>query len=103
MAKGIVGCGLVLLVSLVAASRIDARANSETFVLFIGIAGIAYIAALFAVSRGLRSGRLLVVCLLLAVSWRVAIIPSAPLVSDDVYRYLSVSYTHLTLPTNREV
>ena len=57
MAKGIVGCGLVLLVSLVAASRIDARANSETFVLLIGIAGIAYIAALFAVSRGLRSGR----------------------------------------------
>lgn len=89
MAKGIVvGCGLVLLVSLVAASRIDARADSETFVLLIGIAGIAYIAALFAVSQGLRSRRLLVVCLLLAVSWRVAIIPSAPLVSDDVYRYL---------------
>ena len=88
MAKGVVGCGLVLLVSLVAASRIDARADSETFVLLIGIAGIAYIAALFAVSQGLRSRRLLVVCLLLAVSWRVAIIPSAPLVSDDVYRYL---------------
>ena len=88
MAKGIVGCGLVLLVSLVAASRIDARADSETFVLLIGIAGIAYIAALFTVSRGLRSRRLLVVCLLLAVSWRVAIIPAAPLVSDDVYRYL---------------
>jgi hypothetical protein len=88
MAKGIVGCGLVLLVSLVTASRLDARADSETFVLLIGMAGIAYIAALFIVSRGLRSRRLLVVCLLLAVSWRVAIIPAAPLLSDDVYRYL---------------
>jgi alpha-1,6-mannosyltransferase len=88
MAKGIVGCGLVLLVSLVTASRLDARADSETFVLLIGMAGIAYIATLFIVSRGLRSRRLLVVCLLLAVSWRVAIIPAAPLLSDDVYRYL---------------
>ena len=88
MAKGIVGCGLVWLVSLVTASRLDARADSETFVLLIGMAGIAYIAALFIVSRGLRSRRLLVVCLLLAVSWRVAIIPAAPLLSDDVYRYL---------------
>jgi len=51
-----------------------------------GLAFAAYLAAL-AVSRGL-AGRRLAVAVALAVVWRLALLPSAPLLSEDVYRYL---------------
>ena len=88
MASTVVVCGGVLMASLIAASQIDARGDSTTFVMLMGLASIAYVGALIAVSRGLDSRRLLMVCLLLAVAWRGAIVPTAPLVSDDVYRYV---------------
>ncbi len=82
------GCGGVLMASLLAASRIDARGESAIFVTLMALGSLAYVCALIGVSRGIESRRLLLASLLLAVAWRVAIVPAAPLVSDDVYRYV---------------
>ena len=87
-APWVLGCGGTLMASLLAASRIDARAESTLFVVLMGLGSLAYIGALIGVSRRVGSHRLLLVCLLLSVAWRVAIVPSTPLVSDDVYRYV---------------
>ena len=84
----VLGCGGVLMASLLAASRIDARGESALFVVLMALGSVAYVGAIIGVSRGIESRRLLPVCLLLAVAWRVAIVPATPLVSDDVYRYL---------------
>ena len=84
----VLGCGGVLMASLLAASRIDTRGESAMFVALMAIGSLAYVCALIGVSRGIESRRLLLACLLLAVAWRVAIVPAAPLVSDDVYRYV---------------
>ena len=91
MGKGagwVLGCGGVVMASLLAASRIDARGESAIFVALMSLGGLAYVCALIGVSRGIESRRLLVASLLLAVVWRVAMVPSAPLVSDDAYRYV---------------
>ena len=80
--------GGVLTASLIAVSQIDARGESTAFVALMGLGSLAYVGALIGVSRGIRSRPLLVACLLLAVAWRVAMVPTAPLVSDDVYRYV---------------
>ena len=84
----VLGCGGVVMTSLLAASRIDARGESVIFVALMSLGGLAYVCALIGVSRGIESRRFLVVGLLLAVVWRVAMVPAAPLVSDDVYRYV---------------
>ncbi len=86
--RGILACGVVLLAALASASMFDARAYSGMFVGLMLIAGAAYVAALALVSRGPGSRRLLLVCLLLGAVWRAALAASAPLVSDDVYRYV---------------
>ena len=80
--------GVVLLATLTGISLFDARAHSVEFVGLMLVAGCAYVAALVLVSRGPGSRRLLLVCLLLGAAWRVALLASAPLVSDDVYRYV---------------
>ena len=54
----------------------------------MALGSLAYVCALIGVSRGIESRPLLLVCLFLAVVWRVAIVPATPLLSDDVYRYL---------------
>ena len=84
----VLGCGGVLMASLLAASRIDARGESAIFVTLMAVGSLAYVCALIGVSRGIESRRVLLVSVLLAVAWRVAIVPTAPLVSDDVYRYV---------------
>ena len=88
MASALLVSGGVLMASLIAASQIDAREDNTTFVLLMGLASLAYVGALVAVSRGVRSRRLLIACLLIAVAWRGALVSTAPLVSDDVYRYV---------------
>ena len=84
----ILGCAAVLLASLTAVAQIDARSESGVFVALMGVASAAYVGALLSISRGTASRRLLVVCLLLAGVWRIALVSGAPLVSDDVYRYV---------------
>ena len=86
--SSILASGVVLLATLTGISLFDTRAHSVEFVGLMLVAGCAYVAALVLVSRGPGSRRLLLVCLLLGAAWRVALLASAPLVSDDVYRYV---------------
>ncbi len=93
--RRIAACGVVLLVALTAAAVLDARRQAEAFVALLGVASVAYVAALRLVGglagrppapRG--SGRALAACLFLGVVWRLVLLDAGPLVSDDVYRYL---------------
>ena len=84
----ILACGAVLTVTLAGVSLFDARANSVDFVWLMLVASAAYVAALRMFPRGPESRRLLAVCLVLSAVWRVALLAGAPLVSDDVYRYV---------------
>ena len=89
MPKSILACGVLILMALVTLARLDARAESVWFFSLMGLASGAYVMALWCVSR--RSGgsrRGLAICMLLALAWRIALMSGAPLVSDDVYRYL---------------
>ena len=93
--RRIAACGVVLLIALVAAAALDARRQAEAFVALLAVASLAYMAALRLVGRlaGPRStaragGRALAGCLLLGVVWRLVLLGAAPLVSDDVYRYV---------------
>ena len=55
----------------------------------MGVAAAAYVGTLYFVERRPPgSSRGLAVCVVMAVAWRVALIAGAPLVSDDVYRYV---------------
>ncbi len=84
----ILAIGALLFVTLTGVSLFDARAQSGSFVGLMLVAGGAYVVALVLVSRGPGSRRLLAACLVLGAMWRVALLASAPLVSDDVYRYV---------------
>ncbi len=84
----ILASGVVLLATLTGVSLFDTRVHSAEFVGLMLVAGSAYVAALVLVSRGPGSRRLLVVCLLLSAVWRVVLLAGAPLVSDDIYRYV---------------
>jgi hypothetical protein len=64
----------------------DVTGRVAPHLLVYGLAFAAYLAAL-AASRGL-AGRRLAGALVLAVAWRAALLPSPPLLSEDVYRYL---------------
>lgn len=90
MAGRIAGCGVVMLVALTAVTAFDARQHAEAFVALLGVASLAYVAVLRLVARmPVQPGRgSLAACLLLGVAWRVVLLGSAPLVSDDVYRYV---------------
>ena len=70
-------------------ARLDARAETATFLGLLGVTAAIYVAALYLVAhRPPGSSRALAGCLLLALVWRVALMAGAPLVSDDVYRYI---------------
>ena len=88
-ARPIVACGAGLAIVLVMVARLDARAETATFLGLLGVAAAIYVAALYLVAhRSPGSSRALAGCLLLALAWRVALMTGAPLVSDDVYRYI---------------
>ena len=93
--RRLLACGVVLLVALTAAAALDARRQAEAFVALLGVASLAYVAALLLIGRlagrsaDPRAGRrAFAACLLLAAAWRVALLGAAPLVSDDAYRYV---------------
>ena len=87
--RAIFGCGSVILLSLVGVTRIDARTDTAWFLGLMGVASVAYVVVLWIISRG-RGGsrRALAVCAMLAIAWRLALMGAAPLVSDDVFRYV---------------
>ena len=93
--RRILACGVALLVVLAAAAALDARRQAEAFVALLGVASVAYVAALLLIgrlgghpTRHPADRRALAGCLLLAIAWRIVLLGSAPLVSDDVYRYV---------------
>ena len=85
----LLACGLVLAGTLAAAGRMDARAEAGAFVALMMVAAAAYVGALAVVRRGPPAGgRVLAACVAIGVAARVVVAGGAPLVSDDVYRYL---------------
>lgn len=80
-------CGLVLSLCVFRwATTGDQTGRVGAHLLLYGSAFACYLVAL-AVARGLpRRG--LLVALAVAAAWRLALVPAAPLVSDDVYRYV---------------
>ena len=89
MGKAVFGCGVVLLVVMIAIGSIDARAEVTGFLILIMTAAGAYVVALWLIARsGGASRRGLVICLIMALAWRIPLLTSAPLLSDDVYRYV---------------
>ena len=89
MEKALFGCGAIILLVMIAIGNIDARAEVTTFLILIAVACGAYVSALYLiVSRKKASRRELVVCLVLCLVWRVPLLISSPILSDDVYRYI---------------
>ena len=89
MTRTVFACGSVILLALASVAQLDARADTGWFLAFMGVASLAYVLALWLVARGDGGSRRgLVVCAILAVGWRLALMGAAPLVSDDVYRYV---------------
>ena len=89
MTRSIFACGAVLALSLGTVGWLDARAETAAFLGLLGVAAAAYLTALSLVARRPPgSSRALAGCLLLGLVWRVVLITGAPLVSDDVYRYI---------------
>ena len=85
----IFACGVVQLCVLVSVAQFDARADTARFLGLMSAAAAAYVGTLYFVARRPEgSSRQLAVCVVMAVAWRVALIAGAPLVSDDVYRYI---------------
>lgn len=88
-APALLACGIVLAVALGTAGRMDARGEAGRFAALMMLAGAAYIASLCVVRRGPPAGTgTLVACVAVAVAARAALAAGAPLVSDDVYRYI---------------
>ena len=89
MPKPVLGCGIVLLVTLSTVSVVDARQQVDVFLALMLIATFAYVAVLWFVHRKpIGTSKELLVCLLLGLAWRVALLGAVPIVSDDVYRYV---------------
>lgn len=103
MTGRLIGCGVVLLLTLTATATLDPRAQAGAFVALLAAASLAYLVALHAISLRAptppfapakaappSAGRdaPLLVCLGLALVWRLVLLGAAPLVSDDVYRYV---------------
>ena len=89
MGKAVFGCGVVLLIVMITIGSIDARAEVTDFLILITIAAGAYVVTLWLIARsGEASRRELVICLIMALAWRFPLLTSAPILSDDVYRYI---------------
>lgn len=89
MARPVFGCGALILLALATVGTLDAREQIAAFLFLMLVAGFAYLAVLWLIhTRTAGTSKELVVCLLLGLAWRVALLGGVPLVSDDVYRYV---------------
>ena len=89
MAKQVLALGIVMLGVFLLVGLIDARQGVGVFLTLMAIASIAYLLVIWLVhSRQPGSTTALVGCLILGLIWRVVLVGAAPIVSDDVYRYL---------------
>jgi alpha-1,6-mannosyltransferase len=83
------GFGVVLLVTLTICSRQLSSKGAPSFLIPLGIAGIAYLFAIrefFSTSKFPR--RVIVIGLLLAALWHIAFLLMPPGTDDDIHRYL---------------
>jgi alpha-1,6-mannosyltransferase len=83
------GLGAILLVALSICSRNFSNVGGPSFIVSLGVAGIAYLLAirdLFATPKFPR--RVIVICLVLAGLWRIPFLLSSPGPDDDIHRYL---------------
>ena len=81
--------GAVLTAPLIAFGILRPDDGSVPFFLLLGLASVGYLATVFQVANGLRpSGRALVVCVALAVAWRIPMLLAPPEPAADLRRYL---------------
>ncbi len=83
------GLGAILLVALTICSRHFSRVGGPSFIVPLGVAGIAYLLAIrefFATPRFPR--RVIVIGLVLTGLWRIPFLLSSPGPDDDIHRYL---------------
>ena len=86
---GLLACGGVIAVAMVALAFVDVRRRPVLFVIWAIVAGGGYLVALRLLGR-LREGenRGLALCLVLGALWRMPLLVQPPQLSSDVYRYV---------------
>ena len=81
------GAGLVA--SMVAIARLDARRDTEWFLVLAGICCLCYLFTVWTITHAPSASRRGIwVCLAFAVLCRVPLLPVEPTLSDDIYRYV---------------
>jgi len=86
---GLLACGGVIAVAMLALAFVDARQRPVLFVTCAMVAGGGYLLALGLLGRVRGAGgRGLALCLVLGALWRVPLLVQAPRLSSDVYRYV---------------
>ncbi|MGO9515767.1 MAG: hypothetical protein ACLPND_01860, partial [Candidatus Korobacteraceae bacterium] len=83
------GLGLILLVALTICSRKLSALGEPSFLILLGIAGIAYLLAIrefFTTPRFPHSA--IVIALALAALWHLPFLLTPPGLDDDIHRYL---------------
>ena len=89
MAKNIFTLGVVIFAVFLGVRLIDARQEVAVFLALMATASLAYLLVIWLVhSRDPGPTTALVGCLFLGLMFRVVLVSAAPIVSDDVYRYL---------------
>ena len=89
MAKNIFTLGVVIFAVFLGVRLIDARQEVAVFLALMATASLAYLLVIWLVhSRDPGPTTALVGCLFLGLLFRVVLVSAAPIVSDDVYRYL---------------
>ena len=89
MAKKIFALGVVILAVFSWVRLIDARQEVGVFLALMAIASVAYLLVIWLVhARAPGSTTALVGCLFLGLIFRVVLVSSSPIMSDDVYRYI---------------
>lgn len=81
--------GLILLLALVICSRKFTNAGEISFIVWLSVAGIAYlltISQLFSIAKFPR--RIIIIALLLSAAWHLLFLPKPPGPDDDIHRYV---------------
>ena len=82
------GLGAILLVALTICSRNFSRVGGPSFIVPLGVAGIAYLLAIRELFATRFPRRVIVIGLVLAAVWHLAFLVMPPGPDDDIHRYL---------------
>ncbi|MEK9137419.1 MAG: glycosyltransferase family 87 protein [Bacteroidota bacterium] len=80
--------GVAILLAIVVLVLTGAERGSAGYLSLLGVASVAYLAAVYEVVRAHGRTGGLVICLALAALWRVSLLLTPPAEHDDVYRYI---------------